>query len=113
LVQTQTGFEPLFTADTGVTDVQAAIAETGSLVCGSGPDRSRGTSLVPPIHIAIVRRSDIIPDLLDIFFTAIGARSVQQHCPHHRPPQDRGYRGILITGVHGPRQVHIVLVEDA
>jgi L-lactate dehydrogenase complex protein LldG len=111
LVQTKAGFEPLFTADTGVTDVQAAIAETGSLVCRSGPDRSRGTSLVPPIHIAIVRRSDIIPDLLDLFSRPLGQSSNMVLITG--PSKTADIEGILITGVHGPRQVHIVLVEDA
>ena len=115
LIASSSGFEPLYAADAGITDVQAAIAETGSLVCSSGAGRSRGLSLVPPVHIAIVRRSDIVPDLLDFFTQDSSAR--RGHPSNivliTGPSKTADIEGILITGVHGPRQVHIVLVEDA
>lgn len=105
------GFAPQYAADAGITAVHAAIAETGSLVCSSGPAHSRGTSLVPPVHIALVRPTDLIPDLLDLFAA---------EAPLHAntvlitgPSKTADIEGILITGVHGPRQVHIILIEDA
>ncbi len=109
------GFEPLYAVDVGVTDVQAGIAETGSLVCCSGPGRGRGLSLVPPVHIAVVRRTDLCADLLDYW-----ARCASQNpgdLPSSitlisGPSKTADIEGVLITGVHGPREVHIVLIED-
>jgi L-lactate dehydrogenase complex protein LldG len=110
------GLEPLYDADAGITDVQAAIAETGSLVCCSGAQRARGLSLAPPIHIAIVRRSDILADLLDY----LGPGEPRQSTPAPSntvlitgPSKTADIEGILVTGVHGPREVHVVLVENA
>lgn len=109
------GLEPLYAADAGVTDVQAAIAETGSLVCCPGPRRGRGLSLAPPVHIAVVRRSDIVPDLID-YWASTAAQSPQT-LPSTitlitGPSKTADIEGVLITGVHGPREVHIVLIED-
>ena len=109
-------FEPLYRVDAGVTDVQAAIAETGTLVCWSGPGRGRGLSLVPPVHIAVVRRSDIVPDLID--YLARHAQHGPEALPSSivfitGPSKTADIEGVLITGVHGPREVHILLVDDA
>ncbi len=110
------GIESLYEMDAGLSEVQAAIAETGTLVCWSGPGRGRGVSLVPPIHIAVVRRSDLVPDLVDYF--ARHAGQGPEHLPSSvvfitGPSKTADIEGILITGVHGPRAVHILLVEDA
>ena len=107
--------EPLYPLDAGVTDVQAAIAETGTLVCWSGPGRGRGLSLVPPLHIAIVRASDIVPDLID-YLTRHAAHGPQD-LPSSivfitGPSKTADIEGVLITGVHGPREVHIILIDD-
>src|ERR1700728_841971 len=50
--------------DCGVTDVYAAVAETGSLVIRPNPDHGRALSLVPPIHIAVVEPANIVADLI-------------------------------------------------
>lgn len=104
------GLDPLYSADAGITDVQAAIAETGTLVCASGPSRGRGLSLVPPVHIAIVRRSDVIADLVDLRPDPAALPSSLVLITG--PSKTADIEGILITGVHGPRAVHIVLIED-
>jgi L-lactate dehydrogenase complex protein LldG len=105
------GFLAQYASDAGITAVHAAIAETGSLICSSGRGHSRATSLVPPVHIALVRRTDLVPDLLDYFSEPgpLPANTVLIT----GPSKTADIEGILINGVHGPRQVHIVLIEDA
>src|SRR5437764_1177438 len=49
----------LFGYDVGVTAAQAAIAETGTLVLESESERHRLVSLLPPVHIAIIKAEDI------------------------------------------------------
>lgn len=106
------GFEPLYEVDAGVTDVHTAIAETGSPVCIYGRGQGRGLSLVPPVHIALVRKSDIVPDLID-FWNARDLRHSSGLVLITGPSKTADIEGILITGVHGPREVHIILIEDA
>jgi L-lactate dehydrogenase complex protein LldG len=109
------GFEALYNTDVGITDVQAAIAETGSLVCTAGPGSARGLSLVPPIHIAIVRRSQVVPDLIDYWTPSLNAQLPPSSSVAliTGPSKTADIEGVLITGVHGPREVHILLIEDA
>ena len=103
-------------ADAGITDVHAALAETGTLICNSDASHGRGHSLVPPIHIAIVRCSDILPDLLDYLRGLGGAGSADLPSAQALitgPSKTADIEGILITGVHGPGKVFILLVEGA
>ncbi len=117
--------ETLFSADAAVTSVAAAIAETGSVVCPSGPGLARGASLLPPVHVAIVHASELVPDLCDYFdglSAAVGnsplgpASSSSTSLPANinlitGPSKTADIEGILVTGVHGPRHVHVVLVS--
>src|SRR5438477_12537045 len=49
----------LFNYDVGITMAQAGIAETGTLVLEAEKERHRLVSLLPPVHIALVRSRDI------------------------------------------------------
>ena len=54
------------TAEAGITACDAAIAATGTLVLSTGPGRSRMASLLPPLHIALVREAQLLPRLEDL-----------------------------------------------
>ncbi len=108
--------EPQYDLDAGITDVHAALAETGTLVCSSGsaPGSSRGMSLVPPAHVALVRAHDILPDMLDFYARLRGLPAAE--LPSNiafitGPSKTADIEGELITGVHGPGEVHIILIE--
>jgi len=110
------GLEVQFGADAGITDVHAALAETGTLICNSDAGHSRGLSLVPPVHLAIVRKSDILPDMFDYWARLKGIPGSQ--LPSSMafitgPSKTADIEGQLIKGVHGPKDVFIFLVQDA
>ena len=56
----------MLAADIGITSADFAIAETGTLVVCSKPGRERAASLLPPVHVAVIERTQIVPDLFDI-----------------------------------------------
>jgi L-lactate dehydrogenase complex protein LldG len=98
-------------ADAGLTAVDAALAETGSLVVSSGPGRSRMVSLLPPVHIALVPASSLTPDL----FTWTAARG--QAVPAaltliSGPSKTADIEQTLAIGVHGPKRLIVILVEE-
>ena len=104
--------ENVYSADIGITGVWSAIAETGSLVCATGRQAWRSVSLIPPLHLAIVRAEQIVPDLLDLF-----GRLDPAALPAHLtlitgPSKTADIEGILVTGVHGPGQVLVCVVHD-
>jgi len=104
-----------FVVDVGITDVEAALAETGSLIISSGPQLSRGSYLAPPVHIALVRTSQILADLIDYFDGIDGPLNQPNRSATvliSGPSKTADIEGILITGVHGPGEVHVVLIDD-
>jgi L-lactate dehydrogenase complex protein LldG len=100
--------DPLFAADAGITGVMAAVAETGSIICSSFPQ----LSLVPPVHIAIVRAEQIVPDFVDVFTHPAEKKPPTQLTIITGPSKTSDIEGILITGVHGPGVVHVCVVEE-
>jgi L-lactate utilization protein LutC len=102
----------LFEAQAGVTSAEWGIAETGSIVCRSGSDRSRLASLVPPLHLAILDTRRLLPDLCDLF-SVVGPEWVSS-CVSliTGPSKTADLEGVLVTGMHGPGRLHVVLVDS-
>jgi len=97
--------------DCGVTDVYAAVAETGSLVIRPDMNHGRALSLVPPIHIAIVEPTDIVADLIDLLEKVAASERVPNITLITGPSKTADIEGALVTGVHGPGVVRVMLVE--
>ena len=109
------GLDRQFDADAGITDVQAALSETGTMICTSSSMHSRGPSLVPQLHIAIVRHHDILPDMIDYWQRLKGLAHTDLPSSISfitGPSKTADIENILITGVHGPKHVHILIVEE-
>jgi L-lactate utilization protein LutC len=102
--------EVLFAADVGISGVYALIAETGSVVVATGPSEPRSLSLLPPVHIAVAGRGQLVPDLFDLF-GALGPGSLPSCLTIITGPSKTGDIELrLVTGVHGPGEVHVILV---
>jgi L-lactate dehydrogenase complex protein LldG len=102
-----------FAADLGITSADWAVAETGTLALSSHPGQGRVVSLLPKTNLAIIEPSQIVPDLFDLF------ASLEEH-KHNLPsnlalvtgPSKTGDIELkLTTGVHGPGDVHVLVVE--
>jgi L-lactate dehydrogenase complex protein LldG len=108
-----------FAAGAGITGVDFVLAESGTLVLSSATERVQVASLAPPIHIALYRRTQLVGSLDEVL-----AKLPISNSPDH-PTAGRSVvfitgtsrtadiEQILIRGVHGPRQVHAILVEDS
>ena len=107
------GDEIWFSADAGITTVAAAVAETGSLLVASGPRTPRSTSLIPPVHVALVAASQIVPDLVDALALLDAHDLPAGIALITGPSKTADIEGVLVTGVHGPRSVIVILVADA
>ncbi len=95
----------------GLTGAHAALADTGSVVVVSGPGRGRIASLLPPTHIAVVRAGQLYPSLgpflaADASIAETGANMVVIT----GPSRTGDIEGTLVLGVHGPGDLHVVLI---
>jgi L-lactate utilization protein LutC len=105
--------EPLFAADIGITGADYLIAETGSVVVASRPNHPRSLSLLPPVHIAVARSEQIVPDLFDLLNSEkFGNPPVLPSCLTliTGPSKTGDIELRLVTGVHGPGEVHVMLI---
>ena len=110
-VSTDTGDDELFAADASITGVSAAITESGTVVCESGPNAARGASLVPPVHIAVVDAAQIVPDLCDYFEQLPAGPELPANVNLITgPSKTADIEGMLVTGVHGPGKLFVVVV---
>jgi L-lactate utilization protein LutC len=109
--------EHCFSAGAGVTGVDFALAESGSLVLTSRTEGSQLSSLAPPVHIAFYLRSQLVGSLEEVLaglaakrlsLSDLDGRSVVFVTGTSRTAD---IEQILIRGVHGPREVHAVLIE--
>ena len=103
-----------FRVDLGITGIDYAIAETGTVVINPRRGVPRMVSLAPPRHIAIVERGDVLPSL-DEFF--ILARADFLNGSHRGmmnlisgPSRTADIEGKIVTGIHGPLEAYLVIV---
>lgn len=113
LVDAATGDSPRelqAAADIGVTGCDAAIAETGSLAMLSGPGKPRSASLLPPIHLCVVRQADVRSSMGG-FFASRSADIADAACCYFitGPSRTADIELTLTLGVHGPGRVVVVV----
>lgn len=105
-------------SEIGITAVDYALADTGTLVLISGPGRARSASLVPPVHLALVEARQIISGLDDLFPLLAEAGHGSGMYPASAitfitgPSRTADIELTLVVGVHGPQQLHVILLAD-
>jgi len=99
------------TADVGITSAAYALADTGTLVMLSNPEEARLISLLPPVHIAVVPAGRILSGLDELL--SILPRPADQTSSMvliTGPSRTADIEQILVRGVHGPGEIHVVVV---
>jgi L-lactate dehydrogenase complex protein LldG len=103
-------------ADVGITWVDYAIGYTGTLALFSTPNQGRLVSLLPPTHIAVFRKSNLVPTM-----SAVISRLNEQHKAGRLPSAVEFITGPsrtsdiemdLSIGVHGPSKVWTVVIDE-
>ena len=102
----------IFRFDVGISTVQAAIAETGTLVLDSTRERHRLLSLVPPVHIAIIRASQIYRSLGEVLSLIQKEKEVSPAVTFITgPSRTADIELTLAIGVHGPQEIYVIVDE--
>jgi L-lactate dehydrogenase complex protein LldG len=95
--------------DLGITEADYLLPETGTLVLRSSTLQPRAVSLLPRIHLAIVRPDMLRPDMHQVFAEA--GRS------HYLlfitgPSRTADIELTVTLGVHGPKNLYVWMMED-
>ena len=98
----------------GVSRAIYGLADTGSVVLAASPEEPRASSLLPDVHITLVAEGRILPGLEELF-DAVGSDLPSALAIVTGPSRSADIEQTLAVGVHGPREVHVVLTrsEDA
>lgn len=100
--------------DIGFTIAEMGIAETGTLVLNCPGEDLRLATMLSEYHVCVLRRSTIVAD-------AFAAEPQLRRFMHRTPDYTAFITGasrtadierVLALGVHGPLELHILLLED-
>ena len=99
----------------GLTGVDLALAETGTMILRSGPGRPRSTSLLPATHVAVFDRTVLVESLaqVSVFLEAWHAEDAPGAVINFitGPSRTADIELTLTRGVHGPKEVHAIFVD--
>jgi L-lactate dehydrogenase complex protein LldG len=106
--------DTFFQADIGISGVENAIAETGTLVMASRRHDPRSLSLLPAVHIAVLKQRQLVPDLFDLFANWEVDKDQLPSCLTliTGPSKTGDIELKLVTGVHGPGELHAVIISE-
>jgi L-lactate dehydrogenase complex protein LldG len=98
-------------AGVGISSASYAIADPGALVILAGEQEERLISLAPPRHIAVVPAGRVLTSL-DELFTVVPDPALESSSMVliGGPSRTGDIEMTLTLGVHGPREVYVVIV---
>ncbi len=98
-------------ADLGITGADYALADTGSLVLLSTGEEARMISLLPPVHLAVLARERILTNLDELFrVVPHPGRRTSSMVLITGPSRTADIEQILIRRVHGPGDLHVLIL---
>ena len=105
--------ETVFNVDAGITSAVGAIAETGALILWPSEKEPRLMSIVPSIHIVVLKADTIHNTLLE----AMQKENWSEKMPTNvvlvsGPSKTADIEMTLAFGVHGPKELIVLIVED-
>jgi L-lactate dehydrogenase complex protein LldG len=117
VVRTDSPFDrnALETCDAAITECDALIAQTGSVLVTGRSAGGRALSVLPPHHVVIATAAQLVPDLPTAFELL-----KKKYAPDYPsfislitgPSRTGDIERILVLGAHGPRQLTILCVQE-
>jgi L-lactate dehydrogenase complex protein LldG len=99
----------------GITECDALVAQTGSVLLTSRSAGGRALSVLPPHHVVLARGSQLLADLPDAL-----ALLKKKYAPDYPsfisfitgPSRTGDIERILVLGAHGPKKLTIILLQE-
>jgi L-lactate dehydrogenase complex protein LldG len=102
----------------GITSADYCVADCATLVMQTQANHPRMVSLLPSIHIAVIRSNQIVADLQTLYQKLDAAQQDGQDSLTNSttfisgPSKTADIELVMVTGAHGPREVHIIVIDE-
>lgn len=97
-----------------LTGTLGAIAATGSLILWPSREEPRLMSLIPPVHFAVLRASEVHDNLYEVLQKQQWANGLPTNALLiSGPSKTADIEQVLAYGAHGPKDLIVLILEDA
>lgn len=96
----------------GITAADWGVAESATIVQLTAPGRPRSTSLVPSIHIALLRQNRILANLSEAYSMLRREEEISSVTLISGPSKTADIEAHMVHGAHGPREMHIIILDN-
>ncbi len=99
----------------GVTSADYCLADTATLVMKSRPGEARSVSLLPSVHVAVIRLEQLLFDLKELYALIKWDPASKGELPHHMvfvsgPSKTADIELVMVHGAHGPRALTLYVI---
>ena len=96
----------------GITAPNIGVADSATLIQLTEPGRPRSTSLLPSLHIAILKRENLVADLQEAYALLRDSAHLDSLVFISGPSKTADIEAHIVYGAHGPREVHLIIVAE-
>lgn len=96
----------------GITAADWGISESATLIQITLPERPRSTSLVPSIHIGLLRKSKLLSSLTEAYTMLRRHTDIHSATFISGPSKTADIEAHMVHGAHGPREMHVLIYDD-
>ncbi|MEO6316865.1 MAG: lactate utilization protein [Chitinophagaceae bacterium] len=101
--------------DASITTCESLVARTGSIVLSSAGQSGRTVSIYAPVHVCIAYTAQLVYDIKDALLLQkekYGTRLPSLISFASGPSRTADIEKTLVTGVHGPKEVYLFLIDQ-
>lgn len=107
--------DALGAVDVGISECECLVAQTGSVMFSTRASGGRALSILPPVHVVLAKRSQLVGDLSDAY--ALVRAKYGENLPDclgfiTGPSRTGDIERILVLGAHGPKELFVFLIEE-
>lgn len=96
----------------GITAPAIGVADSATVIQLTEPGQPRSTSLVPSIHIALLRRDKLVADLGEAYALLQEKGHLDSLVFISGPSKTADIEAQMVHGAHGPREMHLIVLAS-
>lgn len=96
----------------GITAPAIGVADSATLIQFTEPGCPRSTSLVPSVHVAFLRKENLVADLREAYALLGQKEQLDSFVFISGPSKTADIEAQMVYGAHGPREVYLIILSS-